>query len=237
VATSLAAVVTVSPRAKTAQAVITGDGKDEVAIGWKDGMWTLEWPENAGVTVINGSYGGGVVIGNGGSMTITSFGRGGRSTTVISGGTGPDSPAVHLYLPSGCSLSCELTSGQVQAPATDDPRHGLAAIDFNSSSADLETDCAVGTITLHTSSGDLRAYGVTGPVTAQSSSGDITVSQAMGGVNAHASSGDIRVHAMDSIVVSAHTSSGDINVTKADGTRPVVRTHTSSGSVRKPAQA
>jgi Toastrack DUF4097 len=231
VASSLAATVTVLPTASSAYALITGDGKDEVAIGWQDGMWTLEWPENAGVTVINGDFGG-VVIGNG-SVQFNSYSNG-RSTTIISGSAGPDSSAVHLYVPSGSDLAAELRAGRVHAPAAADARHGLHAIDFSSSSAELVTECAVGSITFQSSSGDLRARGITGPVSAQASSGDISVPQAMGSVRAHTSSGDVRVHAMAGIVVDVHTSSGDIDITKAPGSTPRVRTRTSSGSVRKP---
>lgn len=228
IAPSLGLQVHADPKLKTAYVIIEGDKREEVAIGWHDGMWTLRWPEDAGVTTIHGS---GIIVGNG-SIQINSF-RGGRTTIITNGGMGADSPRARLFVPSGSTLIGEINAGGVTVTAPD-RRSGLASATLHTQSADLTTQCPVGSIGFSSQSGDLEALGVSGPVQASTMSGDVTVSHAMGSVQASTMSGDVEVHAEESIVVAARTMSGDVRVTKEANMHPQVQASTMSGRVRKP---
>jgi len=234
----LEGVVIISDGVRSAYAVIGGDKADEVRARWEGGIWRLEWPEDAGVTVISG----GVQFGNG-NVQFNSFGGSvfaGRNVTVngvrVGSGSMPavETPTLQLYLPSGCTLMMDTQSGDLRVPAPVNERHGLTALNFSSQSGSVSADCAVGSLSAQTASGDVTASGVTGQVSASSMSGDVTIRQAAGTVQAKAMSGDVKVHAIEGVMVTASSMSGDVRVTQAQGVRAMVSASSMSGRVSKP---
>lgn len=230
VSPSLDVTVAVNPTAPAAYAVIDGDKKDEVRVAWESGMWTLTWPEDAGVTTI---HGGGIVFGNG-NVQVTSFGRG-RTVINGTGMPGKDQPKVHLILPSGCSLYCEVSAGEITIPPAADERHGLSVVSLTSQSGGLDAGCAIGQVLVSSQSGGVSVTGYTGNVNVNTMSGGIDLEHAAGDVQAKTMSGNVSVHCERDVTVMASSMSGSVRVSAADGVTVRGSGSSMSGSVRVPA--
>lgn len=234
VSPSLEVTVAVNPTAPAAYAVIDGDRKDEVRVAWENGMWTLTWPEDAGVNVFSG--GGSVTFGR---MQVNSFGRGGVYVNGVrvdnlAGGPVKEQPKVHLILPSGCSLYCEVQAGDVIIPPANSERHGLALVSLTTQSGGLEAGCAVGQVVVSSQSGGVSVSGYTGHVSVNTMSGSIDLEHAAGDVQAETMSGNVHVHCEASVSVMASSMSGSVRVTAADGVTVRGSGSSMSGSVRVP---
>lgn len=234
VAPSLEVTVAVNPTAPAAYAVIDGDRKDEARVAWENGMWTLTWPEDAGVTSFSG---GSIIMGN---ARINSFGGGkvyvnGVRVDQMMGGQGKEQPRVHLILPSGCSLYCEVQAGDVIIPATRDERHGLSLVSLHSQSGGLEAGCALGQLVVSSQSGGVSASGYTGTANISTMSGSVDLEHTAGDVQAKTMSGNVSVHCEADVSVMASSMSGSVRVTAADGVTVRGSGSSMSGSVRVPA--
>jgi hypothetical protein len=224
-------------------ALFGGSARDEVRAGWEDGAWTLTWPEDLqqrggqGTQYGNNNFQSNnfqssVHIGNVHFSAGDSY-AGGRHSRSHS--PAPAEPSLlQLFLPSGCSLEAELTSGGLNILPPLSERHGIGSLTVRVMSADLHADCAVAQVVFQSMSGRAHLAGVTGPVQANTASGEVMVEHAMGDVVVSTMSGQADVHAESDIAVVASSMSGSISVTAAPGVRPRVNARTISGRIRKP---
>lgn len=230
-----------------AYALFGGSARDEVHVGWVDGAWTLTWPEdlqrrdgqgtqfgdnNFQSNVFQNVHIGNVHFGNVHFSAGDSY-VGGRHSRSYS--PPPAEPSLlQLFLPSGCSLEAEVTSGGLNILPPLSERHGIGSLTVQTASADLHAGCAVAQVVFQSMSGRAHLAGVTGPVQADTASGEVMVEHAMGDVVVSTMSGQADVHAESDIAVIASSMSGSISVTAAPGVRPRVNARTMSGRIWKP---
>lgn len=108
-----------------------------------------------------------------------------------------------LVVPRGTTVEGETGSGAVTTV-------GVAAVDVELGSGDVEVREVAGTVAVDTGSGEIRVADLSGPSTLHTSSGSIRGDMLRGPVVATTSSGDVVLDLAHPRDVSAETSSGDV---------------------------
>lgn len=113
---------------------------------------------------------------------------------------------LQIRVPAALDISIDSGSGDVHAS-------GLASLDFNSGSGDLEARDITGRLALKLGSGDVLGHGVGSVSLGQTGSGDVRVDDIHGNVSAdHAGSGDLNFSHVSGSVKVGDTGSGDVTV-------------------------